>query len=767
MRLKTLEISGFKSFAKKATLSFDVPVTAIVGPNGSGKSNVAEAFRFVLGEQSVKSLRGKKGEDLIFGGGKTIARQNRASVKVLFDNTSKRLPIDFDEVSLERIVNRDGFNEYFINGSRVRLKDISELLAHANIGSSGHHIISQGEADRILTASSVERREMIEDALGLKIYHYRKKESKRKLEKTEENIKHVESLRREIAPHLNFLRKQVEKLEKGRELKEKLEQLYMEYLKREGLYISFSKKILEDEKKEPEVLLKQLEDELNKTQEVLVRAPEDPEKQTSLRHFQEKLTHLQKEKDNISRDFGRIEGELTFIARMQAKEVLPSGHPQTLPYVDVKKLTDEITVFLNEARSLTDLSLAVVHIQKAQYILKAFFEHIEKTASNGQTTKDEYQKDLHELNIKKDVINTRLQNLFQEVSGVTAQIDHIRAMIEKDKENNRDAERSLYEIKAKQNSAINILTEIGLREDKIAEIESSFKRELGEAGALLGHKITQYVSYDPKGEDGLVLNHESIVIETRLIQEERKRIIERNKIRLEDAGLGTGEEVFKEHKETSERDDFLKKEIQDLYAASQSLKKLIADLDLELKKRFDIGIIKINNSFSSFFTTMFGGGEARLDVLNIKRKQDDSESEADDEGGTDAQIAALDIEDSIEGQVGIDVHVSLPHKRIKGLVMLSGGERALTSIALLFAVSQVNPPPFVILDETDAALDEANSRKYGDMIEALAKHSQLILITHNRETMSRAGVLYGVTMASEGYSTLLSIRFEEAVRVAK
>ena len=120
-----------------------------------------------------------------------------------------------------------------------------------------------------------------------------------------------------------------------------------------------------------------------------------------------------------------------------------------------------------------------------------------------------------------------------------------------------------------------------------------------------------------------------------------------------------------------------------------------------------------------------------------------------------------------EGEEGVDIDVSLPRKKIKGLTMLSGGERALTSIALLFAISQVNPPPFIILDETDAALDEANSKKYGDMIENLSKYSQLILITHNRETMSRAGIIYGVTMGADGISKLLSIKFEEAVKVAK
>ena len=153
MRLTSIELSGFKSFAKKTPLQFATAITAIVGPNGSGKSNIAEAFRFVLGEQSMKSMRGKRGEDLIWNGSSTSPRAGRAGAKLIFDNTDRALDIDFDEVWIERVVHRDGNNDYLLNGSQVRLRDISELLAKANIGASGHHIISQGEADRILSVS--------------------------------------------------------------------------------------------------------------------------------------------------------------------------------------------------------------------------------------------------------------------------------------------------------------------------------------------------------------------------------------------------------------------------------------------------------------------------------------------------------------------------------------------------------------------------------------------------------------------------------------
>jgi len=136
-------------------------------------------------------------------------------------------------------------------------------------------------------------------------------------------------------------------------------------------------------------------------------------------------------------------------------------------------------------------------------------------------------------------------------------------------------------------------------------------------------------------------------------------------------------------------------------------------------------------------------------------------------GFLDVPGEAVSDEDGEEDEEGVDVSVSLPHKKIRGLQMLSGGERALPSIALLFAISQVNPPPFMVLDETDAALDEANSRKYGDMVENLARYSQLIVITHNRETMSRAGTLYGVTMGNDAVSKVLSISFETAAETAK
>ena len=157
---------------------------------------------------------------------------------------------------------------------------------------------------------------------------------------------------------------------------------------------------------------------------------------------------------------------------------------------------------------------------------------------------------------------------------------------------------------------------------------------------------------------------------------------------------------------------------------------------------------------------MFGGGSASLDIVVSNKRSSSFAKTSEDEAGEET-------DEEIVFEQGIEINVSLPRKKVKELHALSGGERSLTSIALLFAMSQVNPPPFLVLDETDAALDEANSRKYGDMLEKLSKHSQLVVVTHNRETMSRAGVLYVVTLGVGGDSKLLSIRFDEAVSIAK
>jgi len=750
--LKSIELFGFKSFAKKAVLNFNTPISSIVGPNGSGKSNVAEAFRFVLGEQSIKSLRGKRVEDLIFNGGKDAPRANRASAKVVFDNTRRIFNIDFDEVSLERVIHRDSVSEYFINGSAVRLKDIIELLASAHIGASGHHIISQGEADKILNANIKERREMIEDALGLKIYHYKNEDSQRKLTKTEENIKQVESLRREIAPHIKFLKKQVEKIEKTIEMREQLKNFYLEYFKREDEYIKNEKAKLAEEKREPLAELARLERELKHAKEILEKSESKDVKSDEIVFLEGKLRETRNAKDSLMRDMGRIEGEISYLDRQYKKQVqaASSVEAKKVDLSAVEGLIQTVSGQIEVGEGSSDLSVIKGILGKIRDILREFVTN--NRTNTDDASQKEIEAELVELRKKKTETELEITNLKNKEGEFTIKYNLVKDEIEKEKDSNRDAEKAVFRIMAEQNDINTKLASLQNREERLTNDENNFKQELTEAGVLVGLDAVRY-------KDILIDNLE----EERLHQEERRKNIERLKIRIEDAGIGSSDDVLKEYRDASERDTFLEKELTDLNTSSESLQSLIKELDDKLTTEFKIGVEKINTQFQDFFSKMFGGGTAHLSVIReVKKKKSDVDLSAMNEENIDELIEAEE-----EGEEGIDIEVNLPKKKIKGLMMLSGGERALTSIALLFAMSQVNPPPFIILDETDAALDEANSKKYGDMIAELSKYSQLILVTHNRETMSRAGIIYGVTMGSDGVSKLLSIQFEEAVQVAK
>ena len=317
MTLKRLEMHGFKSFAKKAVFDFSAPVTAIVGPNGSGKSNVVEAIRFVLGEQSTKSLRSKSGADLIFKGSKQIPKMSRASVSITFDNTKRifslpamddqQLSLDFDEITITREVFADGTNKYALNGNDVRLKDIHELIASVNIGSSGHHIISQGEADRLLNSKPAERREMLEESLGLKLYHYRIKEGERKLEKTREHVREAESLRRELAPHIKFLKKQVEKIEKAREIELALRDLYAHYLVQEQSLIARKQAEAEDERQLIQAELASVETELAGARGNAAGG-EVESLSAKIEAARTRIKELLREREDLGRQMGRVEG---------------------------------------------------------------------------------------------------------------------------------------------------------------------------------------------------------------------------------------------------------------------------------------------------------------------------------------------------------------------------------------------------------------------------------------------------------------------------
>ncbi len=727
MRLTHLELSGFKSFAKSTVLEFPSAVTAIVGPNGSGKSNIKESIQWVLGEQSIKSLRGKKGEDLIWNGSTEVPRLGRASVTLRFDNSDGRIPLEFQEISLSRKIFRDGLNEYYINDSQVRLKDIVELMARVGLGESKHNIIGQGEVDRMLLSSALARREMLEDALGLRVYQIKKNESLRKLDQTETNMAQVQSLVRELTPHLKFLRIQAQKMQQREMVEKELAIFQTIYLERERkeiereisrLNADMAPKIEKRVKIQSEI--KRMNSEIAESERVLAEGMVKTEEEKKLLEFEQKRRELE-------RELGRLEGRLE-------TERQKISQPK-IRVVDLHYIKSEIQEFLAEMRGLLEGEDTLEDAREHMMVLVEDLEHLLNKIDQGTTEETREESEWQMVRSLEQSV-TSLQ---EETATASAGFAHLEIARMEGAKRYRDLQQQIKQLdttaRAFQEEERDLslaLQRYSFEEERVRAREQAYRYEAQGFTLLSLEEIAEYLH-----------EYESIS------NEELKRKIERMRARLEEIG-GIDIETFKEYQEMEQRHAFLTKELDDLLQASASLKELIKELDTHVKEDFGVGFAKIKEEFHNFFRIIFGGGRATLDLMQVHERGKESE-EGEAETGDTQQM-----------DIGVDISVDLPRKRIRGLAMLSGGERALTSIALLFAITAVNPPPFLILDETDAALDEANSQRYSAIIGELAKKTQLLLITHNRETMKSASILYGVTMGQDGVSKLLSLKLDQA-----
>ncbi|MDI9325492.1 MAG: AAA family ATPase [Alphaproteobacteria bacterium] len=733
MKLKDIHIQGYKSFVQEIELTFLSAITGIVGPNGSGKSNVTEAFRFVLGEQSMKTLRAQRGEDLIFNGGNGLSTAPYASVSISFDNTDRAFEKLFDTVTITRKVHRDGSNVYLINDTEVKIRDVIELLAQVNIGATGHHIISQGEADRILNAKPEERKEMIEDGLGLKLFQYRKQESEKKLNKAKDHMEEVLALEREIAPQLKYLKKQVEKRERVDVLRKELEAVYSVYQANESHYIKREKELLTKRIASITYEIGQLDSAIEKEkQKMSDHTLVDSFKKES-ETLRSSLFDIRTRKDALTREITRIEVLKETEERMRMRQETESLVPFSLFSQAIDSLAKEITIAQT--------------VESCKSLVESFISTVTKLT--GTQKQNNIQDETYNEEKYKQLSAER-ENLEKN----EARVIHEQLLLEQEQGSTilkaQDMEQGVLHLVTQKNTFEQKKSDALREMDRIIEDEVQFNQDNIEILALLPRFVFQ------QNENTHQNSNENIA--TRELQKETRRSIERLKIHIEELGTETSPEVFDEYTRLTERTIYLEKERNDITTSITSLEETIQTLQEHIHTQFSIGIKKINTEFEQFFKTLFGGGKAYIDILKIPtyKKIETPDGEVE-------QV----IDPSEPMRYGVTIHISLPHKKVSTLDQLSGGERALISIALLFAISQVTPPPFLILDETDAALDEANSRRYGDMIEELAKKSQLILVTHNRETMYRAGTLYGVTMGKTGASTLLSINFEDAVKVAK
>jgi chromosome segregation protein len=579
---------------------------------------------------------------------------------------------------------------------------------------------------------------MLEDALGLKIYEFKKSEAQKKLIKTKENIVQVNSLRRELTPHLRFLENQVKKLERADELRRELVGLSQTYFAIEDVYVAKEKLRVAEEKLGAAERLAVSSAELDRVSDPTFADRETVKRTEVLRSAEKKVADISAKRAALSREVGRVEGALAEVKRL-ATAVARDPYAK-VPREDLEALHQAVEQqVVTAGEEASGLVAALTAIRSA---VKLFFERY------GGRIDDKFLEE-EESVLKLERERTSLNEKFAVISAEleTAELDRARAreaMLALE-ETGREVRRRILGFAQSKAHEEGVVARCEAREYELSLLSETLDRDKAEVLSIAGITAVTYSELSgPPNEE-------------RRSQEDRRRVLERMKIRLEEAG-GTGEEIRQEHKEVASRESFLAKELEDLAKSASGLGALIEDLNTELARHFSDGLAKVNASFEEYFALMFGGGSARL-TLEEPEEPEDGESE-------ELEYVEDEMLKEKERQ-GIEIAVNLPRKKVRSLMQLSGGERALTSIALIFAMSQVNPPPFLILDETDAALDEANSRRYGDMIDNLAKKSQLIVITHNRETMSHTNTLYGVTMGGDGVSKLLSVKFDEAVAVAK
>jgi chromosome segregation protein len=740
MYLKRLEIHGFKSFAHKTILEFEPGITSIVGPNGAGKSNLADALRWVFGEQSMKLLRGKRAEDIIFAGSDKKARLGGAEVFIYFDNSDRKIPVDYSEVVISRRVYRDGNSEYLLNANQVRLLDIQDLVAKSGFGSTSYHVVGQGAIDQLILGGPAAIKDLLEEASGVKPYYLKRERTIRRLERTEANLVQIKALVEEIAPRLRSLRRQTKKLAQREALENELEEAQILHYSQifHGLNLQ-----IEEAKAKQEIFTKQLA-ELTKEIKELSAAIEEQEHKiqgrgSEYQKLRQDLEDLHQQKLGLQEELAMIRGQLK-VPGVEASQTL------LIDWGEVK------AKFQTAYDRLVKL-FENYEPQEAAKVKSIFGEILQIfTTADERTQKKKGQEVLVG---KEQTLNHDLEKLFGKIKILEEDLANFNQVEQETKQQLFVKERLL---RNKQETVVKTAEQKNLLDVELAKLMTRREAYEQEAATELGQSFKEKLGQKP-GRVSPVGLHEKII---------------NLKKQLAIIG-GVDEMIQEEHKETEARYEYLTNQSQDLEKAIKDLRTVIAELDEVIKKEFHEAFLKISTQFSEYFRVLFNGGRATMNILRERPRPVFENDEQEEEITPSSSLphhhpknqrflGDPDQGGEREGVeiVGIDIRATPPGKKLAGISALSGGERALTSIALLSAILAAYPSPFVVLDEVDAALDEANSIRFGQILGTLAHRTQFITITHNRETMRQSHTLYGVTMGEDGISKILSLKIEQA-----
>ena len=731
MQLKHIKLSGFKSFVDPTKISFPTNMVGVVGPNGCGKSNVIDAIRWVLGELSAKNLRGESMVDVIFNGSEKRKASGQCSIELLFDNSSAKIGgeyASYNEVSIKRVMTRDAQSDYFINNAKCRRKDVQDIFLGTGLGPSSYAIIEQGMVSKLVSAKPDELRTHIEEAAGVSKYRERRRETESRIKRTKENLSRVKDIRDEIGRLIKRLENQAKAAEKYKKLNDEKSQIELDTailfsLEAKNNRDDLQKKLdslnrdLKIKNAESETIQSQIDQFRTENESVLT------EYESAQKNFYSIGAEIAKREANLQ-NINKTENETKFKLE-KTKENLEKAK-ETEKNFDELSPSEQAIHILNEIiNTLKKYSIQNDSILDKANKLKVLLAEILNIASaQSKTLTEEYQsrqedlsKEIFEAEKLKSSIEEEMQTYVEESSQAESVLISLRQKQSKFNEDLRSLENNKSIVELDLRAISEKITNVRL-DLKTYEINLENSNKKIKAAGIDIEKI-DFTKYEDLSISEL---------------EDKLANIEAKIIRLGAINLAAPEEI----EEESKRKEELDKQYDDLIEALDKLNGAIKKIDNETKTIFKDSFDAVNIKLKEVFPKLFGGG-----------------------------LAELNLTDDDPLHAGVILMARPPGKKNSSISQLSGGEKALTALALVFAIFDLNPAPFCLLDEVDAPLDDLNTLRFINMVEEMSKTVQFIFITHNKVSMERSDYLMGVTMQEAGVSRMVSVDVNQALELAE
>jgi chromosome segregation ATPase len=766
MHLSSITIKGFKSFPERTTLVFSPGVSVIVGPNGCGKSNITDAVLWALGEQSPLSVRGQTMQDMIYTGGEGVGPSRYAEVEVVLDDEGGEG--EFAEISIARRLERGGEAGYRLNGARARLTDVIEALSDANLGREMHSVISQGRVEEIVLSAPRERRLLVEEAAGLGKHRKRRRRAQLKLERTEDNLDRALDVEREARSRLRPLKRQAQAADIHARLERQSAELRARLLASELRVHDAELADAEREATEARGRRADLDGalaEANRRRTAIEErlAERDRERTsawgrlTAVRAAQERISvraeALAQRRTELARALEARRGALGSIAAelATATEARSGDDPATLGLRRIGEALGEAGAALDRARAAPDDGDRGAEVGR----VRAAAERAARVARRVEDILGDRRQDSLAARVEReaellvaldllcdaaanarDAAGERSATLERRMLGEGAGDDVAEAL--------RACSREEAELQTKLRAAGEAVTGAEVRAAQVGDRRAERAAELERVAAVLGRPL------EPAAEP--LSEAERDEVEAKLDRLARRR-----------EQLGPVNPLAeREYEEALAHVEGLEAQRADLEAALAELGALIRETDRKISASFEETFAATQSNFEELVENLFPGGRGRLRLVDDRRAPKPVLGGAEAAAAGDAAAVGEEDEDDADefSAQGVEIEVTPAGKATRRLSLLSGGEKALVALAFVFSVFLARPSPFYILDEVEAALDDANIDRFLRLVRRFADRAQFIIVTHQKRTMDAADVLYGVSMGVGGVSKVVSRRFE-------